>query len=57
MSEDARAVAVLASVSDVSEPHGVLHFLYVPDSAAANAVASELEQAASAPKSARALTA
>ncbi len=57
MSEDARAVAGLASVSDVSKPHGVLHFLYVPDSAAADAIAAELEQAASAPKSARALTA
>ena len=57
MSEDARAVAGLASVSDVSKPHGVLHFLYVPDSDAANAVAAELRQAASAPRSARALTA
>jgi hypothetical protein len=44
MSEDARAVAELASVSDVSKRHGVLHYLYVPDSAAANAIAAELEQ-------------
>ena len=44
MSEDARAVAVLASVSDVGKPHSVLHFLYVPDSDAADAVASELRQ-------------
>ena len=44
MSEDARGVVVLASVSDVSRPHSVLHFLYVPDSDAASAVASELRQ-------------
>jgi hypothetical protein len=44
MSEDARGVVVLASVSDVSRPHSVLHYLYVPDSAAANAIAAELEQ-------------
>ena len=44
MSGDARAVAGLASVSDVSKPHRVLHFLYVPDSDAANAVALELRQ-------------
>jgi hypothetical protein len=44
MSEDARGVVVLASVSDVSAPHRVLHFLYVPDSDAANAIASELRQ-------------
>lgn len=42
MSKDARAVVVLASVSDVSKPHSVLHFLYVPDRDAASAVASEL---------------
>jgi hypothetical protein len=44
MSEDARGVVVLASVSDVSRPHSVLHFLYVPDGDAAGAVASELRQ-------------
>jgi hypothetical protein len=44
MSADARAVAELASVSDVSKPHTVLHYLYVPDRAAADAIAAELEQ-------------
>ncbi len=44
MSQDAQALVELASLSDVSEPHSVLHFLYVPGSDAANAVASELRQ-------------
>jgi hypothetical protein len=39
-----RARRLAASVSDVSKPHSVLHFLYVPDSVAASAVASELRQ-------------
>ena len=44
MSADARAVVELASVSDVSKPHSVLHYLYVPDNDAANAIAAELRQ-------------
>ena len=44
MSADARAVVELASVSDVGKPHSVLHYLYVPDSAAADAIAAELGQ-------------
>jgi hypothetical protein len=44
MSAEARAVVELASVSDISKPHSVLHYLYVPDSAAADAIAAELGQ-------------
>jgi hypothetical protein len=39
MSLDARAVAKLAS-----RPHSVTHYLYAPDSDAANAIATELKQ-------------
>ena len=44
MSNDARALAELASVSDVSKPHGLMHYLYVSDRDAANAVAAELRK-------------
>jgi hypothetical protein len=44
MSNDAQAVAELGAVSDVSKPHTVLHYLYVPSSDVANAIASELQR-------------
>ena len=44
MSNDARAVDELGSVSDLSKPHTVLHYLYVPGSDAANSIATELQR-------------
>lgn len=44
MSNDARAIAEVAAVSDISEPHTVLHYLYAPSSDAAEVIAEELKQ-------------
>ncbi len=44
MSDDARAVAELASLSDLSKALGVLHYLYVSDRGAASEIAAQLRQ-------------
>lgn len=44
MSNDARAIAEVAAVSNISEPHTMLHYLYAPSSDAANMIAEELKQ-------------
>jgi hypothetical protein len=42
MSDDARVIAELAAVSDADACHTILHYIYVPSSEAAAAVADEL---------------
>jgi hypothetical protein len=44
MSDDARVIAEVAAVSDIGEPHTVLHYLYTPGSEAAKMIAHELRQ-------------
>ena len=44
MSDDELAFAEIAAVSDVSETHTILHYLYVARSEAAAVVAKELRQ-------------
>lgn len=43
MSNDARAIAEVAAVSDMSVPHTMLHYLYLPSSEAAASIADELK--------------
>jgi hypothetical protein len=41
---DAKAIAELVAVADVSVPHTVSHYLYVPNKKAADVVAKELRR-------------
>lgn len=44
MSNDARAIAEVGAVSDLSKPHTILHYLYIPDSEDVASVAEELKR-------------
>ncbi len=44
MTDDAHAVRLIAEISDGEAPHAISHYLYVPGSEAARAIAEELRR-------------